>query len=735
MNAIRHHLPLALLALSCAIALGPALALAAEPTLADVVNSMPNADRSPDGKYTGPDPATAQKAIDFVLKGGKAAILELAGMLKEPGKGEDYKAHYLLHATATYARRPGAEDQRKMITQALAEALEAKRPTIVRQHILEELLWLGGDEPLPILAKLATDPELYDFAIRALEARKAAAPLRAALPKASGRNRAAAIQALGRLRDAQAVTAILADMKNTDPAVRLAAAEALANIGDPRAVGPVLAAAKLDKATYEEMKLAEAALRLAQRLAEAGKKDDAKRIYTTLPKQYPGKPGRHVRCGCLAGLVAVAGDQVLPELIAAIADPDPQVRAMGMQVAKSLAGRAPVEQWVALMKKSKGNDRAGALLVLGAIADPKALPAVLDAMKDTDEAVRREAMAAAAAIGGQAAAKALIARLTAKDRAEQQAAYECLIACQGDDANPTIADAAKAATDPALRARLIELLGARRATDQMAVILTAAHNPHPAVQAAAARALQMAGTDRQAPTLVKMLKEAKEPEVRRAAEQALLAIGSRARDQVARQLADALKEGANADAAAAMLRILGRVGGAVAAKTLSACADSPDPKVKDEAVRALANWTSREGITEASDALLKIASTSKNLRHHALALRNYINLARSDPWRRDTKRRLAMYEQALKIAKRPEEKRAVLGGLNEIREPAAAQLAASCLNDAAVAEEAAKAVVEIAKRVRNKTDDKLQAALRAVVDVAKNENTLKEARKLLVNKP
>lgn len=736
MNPKRTSVVAVLLALAVGIAGSSALLAAEAPAdLAALVASMPDADRSPDGKYTGPDTVTAQKAVDTILKGGKESLAALIGMLTEPGQGEDYKANYLLHAVATYARRPDAEDQRKMVTEALVAAVEGK-PLAVQQKLLEELLWIGGTEPIEVLTRLALDKDLHDYAIRALEARKAAAPLRAALPKASGRNRAALAQALGRIRDAESGPELIKLVTDADPAVRLAAAEALADMGDAKAVDALLAAAKLDKATYEEMRMAEATLRLAGRLAEAGQKDAAKRIYATLPQQYPGKAGRHVRCGCLAGLVAVAGDEVLPELLAAIADPDPQVRAMGAQVAKALAGRAPVDQWLAHLKKATGKDRTGVLVVLGAIGDAKALPAVLEAMDDKDEAVRQEATEAAAAIGGETAAKALIARLAAKDRAEQQAAFECLIKCQGEATNPTIAEAAKGAADAALKARLIEVLGARRAHDQMALIVAAAEDAAPAVRAAAARALQVAGGDREVPVLVKMLKGAKEADERQAAEQALAGIGLRARDAVANQLAAALP-GADADTAGAICRVLGRVGGSAAAKALTAATDSADEKTKDEAIRALANWTSSDGIVQAADGLLKVAQTSQDLRQHALALRNYITLARSETWRRDADRQVRMYGEALKIAKRADEKRAALGGLSEIREPKpeAAKLAASCLKDAEIAEEAAAAIVQIAKTAKNKTDEDVQAALQGVVEISKNQNTIKEAKKLLIKKP
>ena len=417
--------------------------------LAAIVESMPDCDKS--GKYAGPAPDVATKAVLGVLEGGKDNIVALVGMLKEPGKGEDYKAHYLLHAVATHARRPGAEKERRMVCEALASALDGARPSIIKAYILEELKWIGGAESVAAISKLLLDETLYDFAVQALVASKAASPLREALPKAKGRNRVALIQALGVLRDADSVGALIEAV--SAPVTCLAAIEALAAIGDPRAVGAVLKVARLEKSSYEEMRLAEAALRLAQRLVAAGKKDEAERIYTTLAEQCPGKAGRHIRIGCFRGLAAIAGDEAITELLKALADPDLQVRAAAAETARSLPGGLMVDKWLTLLKTGNRKDRPGVLFVLGAIGDAKALAAVLDAMDDKEETVRREALRAAGGIGGKEAAEALVARAMAKKEVEGRVAYESLIACRGPAANGVVGAAAKDAPDAATRRR------------------------------------------------------------------------------------------------------------------------------------------------------------------------------------------------------------------------------------------------------------------------------------------
>jgi hypothetical protein len=234
--------------------------------------------------------------------------------------------------------------------------------------------------------------------------------------------------------------------------------------------------------------------------------------------------------------------------------------------------------------------------------------------------------------------------------------------------------------------------------------------------------------------LVKMLQGAKEDAELRVVEGALQAVAPRARDQMGAAVVPTL-DGAGAEVATALFRVLGRAGGAEAAKVLSRFTDNPDARIRDEAVRTLANWADEAGVAEAAEGLLKIAKATQDARHQAMALRSYIGMARSQPMRRNAEQQLKVYGEALKIAKRPEEKRDCLGGLGELQDAKAVGLAASCLQDKDVAEEAAAAVVRIAGRLKDKADADVQAALAQVAELSKNEGTRNEARKLLIKKP
>lgn len=232
------------------------------------------------------DKEKIETAIAEIAKGGKAAILGLVGMLVEPGKGDDVKAHYALHCLAVHVCKARDEKARVEFAEVLASQLGTDRPKGVQAYLAQELGVAGGKEAIAAMGKLLTDEELCEPAAMALAAigEGAAEQFRAALPKAKGKCRLNIVQALGRLADAKAVEALKQAAGDEDREVRLAAAWALANLGDEAdqgAVDAVLKAADV-KDGWERIQAAKAAMLLAERLLAAGKRPQAARVYTHL---------------------------------------------------------------------------------------------------------------------------------------------------------------------------------------------------------------------------------------------------------------------------------------------------------------------------------------------------------------------------------------------------------------------------------------------------------------------
>lgn len=270
-----------------------------------LVNQMPQADAK---RILGTvDKEAVDKALAEILQGGKDNVVGLVALLVEPGKGDDGKARYALHALAVAVCKPQDAKQRAMLVEALAGSLGGDRPKDVQAFVVRQLQIAGSKDAAPALGKLLLDAELCEFAAQALLAIKdgAAEQFRAALPKA-GKQNVTIIQALGVLRDTASAEPLKGFVGDKDRDCRLASAWALANMGDAGSVDLLLKAADRDKEGYERIKATQSCLLLAEQLLAAGKKKEAARIYTHLKDTRTEPTEKHIKEAATKGLATAS---------------------------------------------------------------------------------------------------------------------------------------------------------------------------------------------------------------------------------------------------------------------------------------------------------------------------------------------------------------------------------------------------------------------------------------------
>lgn len=718
--SLRVILPFVVGGLAVVLAV-PTMLHAAEAGLAAVVATIP--DRDGGGKHTGPSPEVAAKAVEDVLKGGMDNILALIGMFKEPDKNEDYKAYYLLHAVATHVKRPGAEEERRVVCEALAAALAGPRPVIVKARLLEELKWIGGEESVAAISKFLLDKELSDFAVQALVAVKAAEPMRAAVAKARGRARLDLIQALGALRAAKALPAATRALSDPSRDLRLAAAHALANSGDPAATEPLLNALKTDS-VYEKSQVTDALLLLARRLGEAGDKDRAGRICRHILKTQ--KDVVHVQCAALLALAEALGDAAMDDVLAAMGSENPALRATAIEAAIAMPGEKATEHWVLRLQRAEAASKVGLLNLLARRGDPAALPAVLEATKDKDPKVRVAAIKTIGSIGNESAVAPLAALLAAQDSAERAAARHALLQLRGTQATAAVAQAvAKAA--PEGRATLLGVLAGREGKEHIAVAIGYTRDGNRNVAAAAIAAVGQLADYKELAVLAKLVVEGNKGFIRAAAQQALGQACGRLPDKnkCVGAIAPAL-EGAKGQARASLLRVLGAIGGRTALLVVRGGLKDADADVQDAALRALSEWQTDEPAKE----LLEMARSTEKLTHNVLALRGYVRMIGLRE-NRPAAERLQMCRDALAACRRPDEKRRVLGALANIPSPEALGLAEAQYKDPALKVEAAIAAIRIAQAISGTHRTEAKAAVKRAMEVTKNREVRKQAERVL----
>jgi HEAT repeat protein len=662
-------------------------ALAAEPAVDDLLTKM-----------QAQSIAEGQQLIAELVKRGPEALKAICAKLADPAEAganlaANAQARFALHGVAMYCRRPDAEADRTMLVGVLLEATAAEKRTEVKTFLINQLQLVGTDDAVAPLAALLADEPLCEPAAQALQAIATPAATEAivkALAAATAARRLTLARAAGALRAKAAAPELLKDADSQDRTVRLVALWALANSGDP-AAADLLAKAAEAPAPYERAVATDALLLLARRLAEAGQKDAAAKIARGLLKSRTATRERNVLAAALSTLVQALGVQALDDVMAAVNHPDKQVRAAALRLAEGIPGEAVTARLAEHLKQAAPPARADLVGVLGRRADRTALPAVLDALKDADKDVRVAAIAAAARLAGKDALAPLLARLDTTEAEEVEAIKRAVVPLPGEDVSAAIAKAVPTAP-AAARAALLDLLAARLAKPHLDAVLQATADKDANVRVAAIQALGVLGDAATMPKLVELLLAAEQSRERTTAQRVLADLAARQAD--AEKRADAVLAAlgaAQGEKRVLLLQTLARLGGAKALAAVVADTKSAEAAIQDGAIRSLAEWTDPSAAPE----LLNVVRTSEKLPHQVLALRGFVRIV-GEAAAMPAGEKVSLLKDALAAARRPEEKKLVLGGLGGVRTVEALQVVAPCLEDPALAEEAAAAAVRIA---------------------------------------
>jgi len=269
--------------------------MAVSQQLKNLVDQMPNADGR--GMYcTDIDKAKIETAAADIAKGGQANVQGLIEMLGEPGTEENVKPRYALHCVINHTLTAGDKKAQKDFCATMAANLDGDISAYNKAYLCQEIQWAGSRENAAALGKLLTDEKLCDPAAMALVAIEdgAADALKKALPAAKGRCRLVIVHSLAALAGAGSANIFKEALKDEDREVRIAAGAGLAGLGDASALDLLIKAADVDHG-WERTQAAKHCLVLAEKLAAAGKKSDAAKIYGYLKDSRQDESEKYIR--------------------------------------------------------------------------------------------------------------------------------------------------------------------------------------------------------------------------------------------------------------------------------------------------------------------------------------------------------------------------------------------------------------------------------------------------------
>jgi HEAT repeat protein len=633
-----------------------------------------------------------------IMAGGTPAVKELCSLLVPLGTAgkDDAGARYAVSALVRHAGRPGGEADRAALVAGLCQALSAEGTDVeVRTFLVNRLQEVGRDDAIAAVAPLLTDEKLAPHAAATLERIGTPAAVEAlakALPAASGANRVALMKSLGMLRATAAAAELKKSATDDDKAVRMAALWALANLGEPGAQETIEAAAKDAKSAYDQSRLYAWDVLLVRRLAENGAKDDAAKRATAMMAEASGLPN-NARIAAARTLAEIKGEAAAVELLAAADKGNAAFRAAIVDAVTKIPGEAVTTALTArLAAAATAEAKVDVLDALARRKDASAQQAVLAALKDADPAVRTAAIAPAVAVAGDAAIAPLIERVAAADEtaAVVKAAAEALGRMPGDKALASMATAL--ATTPAKgRVILLDVLAARATPAAKDAVMRQTADADPAVRLAALRAMEKAAGEADAAKLIELAVAAKDTGEETAALKAAVAGATQGADAERRGDAFvAALSSAKGPKRAAIQRAVAKVGGKQAFDVVVADLKSDDAATKEGALRALAEWQDDAALTP----LLGAAKSAGPVTQQVIAIRGAINVLKTS--KLPAAEKAKAYASAMEAAKRPEERKLILGALGAERGREAFDLAAAALDQDGLKAEAALAVIKIA---------------------------------------
>jgi HEAT repeat protein len=293
---------------------------------------------------------------------------------------------------------------------------------------------------------------------------------------------------------------------------------------------------------------------------------------------------------------------------------------------------------------------------------------------------------------------------------------------RGQDVNTAIV-AVLPRVQSEVRAELLGVLASRGSVANVPTILAAAEDADARVRTAALGALRTLASPADTAAIVKLLRAARDNQEQWRAEQALLAVGSRGKEACVEPILAGLK-GADPSASAALLRALGRSGGARALAAIASATRDERPVVRTEAVRLLANWPDAAAIPHLRD----LAAQPEPAGQQAVAVQGLVRLA---SLRKGRPADVALLGEAMKLARRPEEKRMVLGVLGSLGTSEALALARPALDDPLLTEEACLAVVLIVEKMTGPARGSHRAILEKARDRSQEPQIRARAQQVL----
>lgn len=606
----------------------------------------------------------------------------------------------------------------------LIAVLQGEATDLGKDYACRQLVIVGSDASLSALAALLPNPRMSYMARYALEGIGTPAvkkTLRDMLAKTDGQQKIGVVISLGRLADTDAAPAIAALLQEEDAALGEVCLIALGRIGTAPAAEAIRTFAAKAPESLRETAL-DAQLDAVESLCRQGQH----KLAAEICKSLLGADSESVRAVAFRGLLGASLSESLTLVIDGLKSDESWKRAVAADWVVGLDEPEQIKTIASAINDLPAAGEIAAFVALKHRCHAAIREAALKALAQPEAEVRTAALGALIRSGTPADVPTLAALMVNTEDAQlREAAFETLRLMPAEGVNQAFIawiDQAKPLSPLAVQCAF-----ARRSPDFVPAFLKAADSGDGATRLQAFQALEVLATEREADALVALLAKTAPGEEGEAAGRAVWMSCQKIADPARRSapLLAAMEKG-DAKAQCAILPTLARIGSPDALPAVRKAMQSGDQAVRDAGYRALANWPD----ATVADELLEIAKTNDVESYRIWSLRAYARVV-ALPSERAPQKTFEMLRDAMKLAKRTEDRELFISRVSAVRVPDALALLLSFVDDAELQKAAVPAVFNLAKGLSQSHPDQAAAALKKIQPMVKDAALQQQIPKVL----
>lgn len=626
------------------------------------------------------------KLMAEILETGAPGIAQFCDRVVAPGTGNDSQARMALESLAQYAGAPNRESNRKVVESALLAAIEKTTDKEVKAFFIRRLQYCGGTESVTKLEKYLNSSELYGPALAALTSigkPESGAVILKNLQGKSGLQQVAMVKTLGHLKYQPAENSLIELAQTAKGELLQHTYAALAAIGGKTSVATFEAAAKAVGYQPDPTSVMDSYLQLAKRLAAKGETALSNQLCAAVMQNCTNANQLIYRSEALTVPGFGTNDLFLKE----VKNTDKGYRNAVLNAASAQLSGATVGTWIAAMKKAPAETKGEILNLLAKRSEPEVLQkAILPALKSKEEAVRLEAINALALNQKAKAIPALVDQLKKAKSAAETSVIEQALKMTVSAKETNLLSTQLESMNDAGKVVLLNVLGARRATDAYALVKKQAASANAEISAAAYAALETVSKPENAADLITMLAQTSDKKAIANLQNALINVYSGTEKPEA---ALVLKEMQNSGMTKKLIPVLSSLNDPKALKTVVGLLKSTNAAEREAAFVSLSNWKD----AKAAPHLFSVFTSVEMKQFRANAMKSYIRITQESNLPDDQK--LLMIEKLMPECKTVQEKTQVIQAARNIKTFLSLVFVSAYLDDAelgAVAASSAKAL-------------------------------------------